>query len=50
TTIPLMLFAAACSRLRLSTVGFFQYLGPTLMFVLAVAFYGETITPDKMVT
>lgn len=50
TTIPLMLFAAACSRLRLSTVGFFQYLGPTLMFVLAVAFYDETITPDKMVT
>ncbi|MEG3111268.1 EamA family transporter RarD [Pantoea sp. T14] len=50
TTIPLMLFAAACSRLRLSTVGFFQYLGPTLMFLLAVLFYGETITPDKMVT
>nr|WP_314985454.1 EamA family transporter RarD [uncultured Pantoea sp.] len=50
TTIPLMLFAAACSRLRLSTVGFFQYLGPTLMFVLAVVFYGETITPDKLVT
>ena len=50
TTIPLMLFAAACTRLRLSTVGFFQYLGPTLMFLLAVLFYGETITPDKMVT
>ncbi len=27
TTIPLMLFAAACTRLRLSTVGFLQYLG-----------------------
>lgn len=50
TTIPLMLFAAACTRLRLSTVGFFQYLGPTLMFLLAVLFYGETVTPDKMVT
>lgn len=50
TTIPLMLFAAACTRLRLSTVGFFQYLGPTLMFLLAVLFYGETIMPDKMVT
>lgn len=50
TTIPLMLFAAACTRLRLSTVGFFQYLGPTLMFLLAVLFYGETITSDKMVT
>ncbi|POW53634.1 EamA family transporter RarD [Candidatus Pantoea alvi] len=50
TTIPLMLFAAACARLRLSTVGFFQYLGPTLMFLLAVLFYGEAVTPDKMVT
>lgn len=50
TTIPLMLFAAACMRLRLSTVGFFQYIGPTLMFLLAVLFYGEKITADKMVT
>lgn len=50
TTIPLMLFAAACARLRLSTVGFFQYLGPTLMFLLAVLFYGERLTSDKMVT
>ena len=50
TTIPLMLFAAACTRLRFSTVGFFQYLGPTLMFLLAVVFYGENLTPDKMVT
>ena len=40
----------ACRRLRLSRVGFFQYLGPALMLVLAVVFYGETITPDKMVT
>ncbi|WP_414147901.1 EamA family transporter RarD [Erwinia sp. BNK-24-b] len=50
TTIPLMLFTAACSRLRLSTVGFFQYLGPTLMFLLAVSFYGEKMTQDKAVT
>ena len=50
TTIPLMLFTAACTRLRLSTVGFFQYLGPTLMFLLAVIFYGEHMTPDKAVT
>lgn len=50
TTIPLMLFTAACTRLRLSTVGFFQYLGPTLMFLLAVLFYGEQMTADKAVT
>ncbi|RRZ87519.1 EamA family transporter RarD [Erwinia sp. 198] len=50
TTVPLMLFTAACTRLRLSTVGFFQYLGPTLMFLLAVIFYGEKMTPDKVMT
>lgn len=50
TTVPLMLFTAACARLKLSTVGFFQYLGPTLMFLLAVLLYGEQMTPDKAVT
>ncbi|QHM72856.1 EamA family transporter RarD [Mixta intestinalis] len=50
TTIPLMLFTAAATRLRLSTLGFFQYLGPTLMFLLAVVFYGEVMTADKAIT
>jgi chloramphenicol-sensitive protein RarD len=50
TTIPLLCFTAAATRLRLSTLGFFQYIGPTLMFLLAVTFYGETPGADKMVT
>ncbi|WP_145515114.1 EamA family transporter RarD [Yersinia massiliensis] len=50
TTIPLLFFTAAATRLKLSTLGFFQYLGPTLMFILAVTFYGETVGSDKMVT
>lgn len=50
TTIPLLCFTAAATRLRLSTLGFFQYIGPTLMFLLAVLFYGEVPGPDKMVT
>lgn len=48
TTIPLLLFAGAANNLRLSTLGFFQYLGPTLMFLLAVVFYGETMAQDKL--
>ncbi len=48
TTIPLLLFAAAANHLRLSTLGFFQYLGPTLMFLLAVLFYGEVMSEDKL--
>lgn len=50
TTIPLLCFTGAATRLRLSTLGFFQYIGPTLMFLLAVIFYGEAPGMDKMVT
>ncbi|VFS71884.1 putative chloramphenical resistance permease RarD [Raoultella planticola] len=50
TTIPLLCFTGAATRLRLSTLGFFQYIGPTLMFLLAVIFYGEVPGADKMVT
>lgn len=48
--IPLLCFTGAATRLRLSTLGFFQYIGPTLMFLLAVTFYGEVPGADKMVT
>ncbi len=50
STVPLLFFTAAASRLRLSTLGLFQYLGPTLMLLLAVIFYDETISHDQMVT
>lgn len=50
TTIPLLCFTGAATRLRLSTLGFFQYIGPTLMFLLAVTFYDEHPGADKMVT
>lgn len=50
TTIPLLCFTAAATRLRLSTLGFFQYIGPTLMFLLAVTFYGEVLSKDKLLT
>lgn len=50
TTVPLLFFTAAANRLRLSTLGFFQYIGPTLMFILAVTFYGESIGNDKLLT
>ena len=42
TAIPLMCFAAATRRIRLGTVGICQYLAPSIQFVLAIAFYGET--------
>ncbi len=50
TTAPLLLFAGAAKRLRLSTLGFFQYIGPSLMFLLAVLIYDEPLTLDKTIT
>ena len=41
TAIPLLCFAAAARRLPLSTIGFMQYIAPTLQFLLAVTVYGE---------
>ncbi|MDD9156084.1 EamA family transporter RarD [Aliivibrio sp. S4TY2] len=50
TTVPLLCFTGAATRLKLSTLGFFQYIGPSLMFVLAVGLYGEEFSADKAIT
>jgi chloramphenicol-sensitive protein RarD len=41
TAIPLLCFAGAARRLPLSTLGFLQYIAPTLQLLLAVFLYGE---------
>lgn len=50
TLTPLLLFNIAARRLNLSTLGFLQYLGPTLMFFLAVLLYNEPFDKAKLVT
>ena len=50
TTLPLLCFTGAATRLKLSTLGFFQYIGPSLMFLLAVVIYDEAFTLDKGIT
>jgi chloramphenicol-sensitive protein RarD len=50
TLLPLLWFAEAARRLPLITVGFFQYLAPTLTFLLAVLVYGEAFTAAWAVT
>ncbi len=50
TTVPLLCFTAAAQRIRYSTLGFFQYIGPSLMFVVAVWLYNEPLAFDKLVT
>ncbi|MEP3350054.1 MAG: EamA family transporter RarD [Marinomonas sp.] len=50
TMIPLMCFAAAANRVSMVTLGFFQYIGPTGMFILAVFLYNEPLSIDKLIT
>lgn len=50
TTLPLICFTSAATKLPLSTLGFFQYIGPCFMFLLAVLVYGEAFTLDKALT
>jgi chloramphenicol-sensitive protein RarD len=45
TAIPLLLFNAAAKRLPYSTLGFLQYVAPSLQFLLAVLVFGERVTP-----
>ena len=44
TLAPLFFFNGAARRLRLSTLGFFQYLSPSLQLLLAVILYHEPFT------
>ncbi|KDM92131.1 EamA family transporter RarD [Photobacterium galatheae] len=50
TTLPLLCFTGAATKLKLSTLGIFQYIGPSLMFLLAVFMYGEVFSADKSLT
>jgi chloramphenicol-sensitive protein RarD len=50
TTVPLLCFIAAAKRLQLSTMGFFQYIGPSFMFVFGVYLYNEPLDPSKLLT
>ena len=49
TLIPLLLFAAAATRLPLSTVGLLQYITPTAQFLLGVFYFGEAMSPARWV-
>ena len=48
TAAPLLLFTASARRLRFSTLGFLQYLAPTVQFILAVTLFGEPLSDEKI--
>ncbi len=49
TAMPLLLFTAGARRLRYSTMGVLQYIGPTGHFLLAVFVYDEPFTVTHLV-
>jgi chloramphenicol-sensitive protein RarD len=48
TAIPLLLFTEASKRLPLSTLGFLQYIAPSLQFLSAVVLFGEPLTTSHI--
>ena len=50
TVVPLLLFGGAARRLRLSTLGFLQYLAPSLQFLVAVAVFRESFSRAQAVS
>lgn len=49
TTIPLILFAYGLKQVRYSTVGFIQYLSPTMVFFIGLFFFGEELQVDRLI-
>jgi chloramphenicol-sensitive protein RarD len=50
TALPLVLFSAGARRVRLSTMGFLQYLSPSITLVLATVWWGEPFTVLHAIT
>ena len=48
TILPLLTFNSAAKYLRLSTLGFFQYLSPSISFLLAIFLYNEPLGMLKL--
>lgn len=48
TAVPLLCFGAALRRLQLSTMGFLQYVGPTLQFLVALCLFHEPLDRSKL--
>jgi len=50
TIVPLYLFSKAAVVLPLKTIGFLQYVGPTIQMSVAVLIMGESLTLERVIT
>ncbi|MEX0276253.1 MAG: EamA family transporter RarD [Ruegeria sp.] len=49
TAVPLLVYANGAKLVRLSTMGILQYIAPTMIFITAVAVFGEHIDRGRMI-
>lgn len=49
TAVPLLVYANAAKRLRLSTISILQYVAPTMIFLVAVFLFGEPFGRGRMI-
>jgi chloramphenicol-sensitive protein RarD len=50
TIVPLIWFNSAATRISMMKLGFLQYIGPSISFLLAIFVYNEPFGFDKLVT
>ncbi len=50
TAVPLLWFVEAARRLDLKTMGFLQFLSPTLQFLIAVVAFGEPLSRGRLLS
>ena len=48
TAVPLLFFAIAARRMKYSTLGFIQYLAPTIVFILGLTVFGEELKAAQL--
>ena len=50
TVLPLLLFNEAAKRLKLSTIGYLQYISPSLQLLIAILIYNESVGELKLIS
>ncbi|MDH5433917.1 MAG: EamA family transporter RarD [Gammaproteobacteria bacterium] len=50
TAVPLIWFASSAKIIPLNSVGFLQFIAPSMSFVLATAYYNEPLGKDQLIS
>ncbi|MBN3564426.1 EamA family transporter RarD [Aliamphritea spongicola] len=50
TSLPLLCFTSATQRLSLLYIGLMQYIAPSISFLIAIFYFGETLDSNRLIT